>query len=189
MRHKFGTENGFFPKCATSVPKSFRSLRAQAKPTFTAHRRRASPPRPPFSIEAARSCGRAMEDGREPGEESGAGGGAPQRDPITDQTQAARMDGYFTRPAPGTRAPATQPPPGPRATAQRASSTRRGSGRVQVRHHHTESVSSVGMGDGRGYLSRKRVTDEYHRTSTVQTTSAPNQGLHREVRRDLHASN
>ena len=28
----------FFPKCATSVPESFRSPRSQAKSTFTAHR-------------------------------------------------------------------------------------------------------------------------------------------------------
>ena len=64
-RHKIVTNNGFLPKCITSLPDLF-----TPKPKFALQRTRggAAPHHPhPFSIEAARPRGRTMEAGKEPG--------------------------------------------------------------------------------------------------------------------------
>ena len=57
-----------------------------------------------------------MEDDREATGEPGAGGGKPKRVPVTSETQAGNMRGFFPPLPLGERAPSALPPPGPKAS-------------------------------------------------------------------------
>ena len=118
MRHKFATETGPFPKCATSVLEGFRIPRSQAKIRLYSAPEARCTSSPSFFYRGGTSRGRAMEDGKEPVVGKGDGDGKSKRVAITDQTQAGSMMGLFTTLPPGTKPAAVMAPPGPKATAQ-----------------------------------------------------------------------
>ena len=98
MRHKFVTENAPLRCLKTPDPVALKRNPPLQRTEGALHLLTLL-----FLSGRRGSCDNAMEDGREPEEELGDGGGARQRVTITEQTQAGQMDGYFRRLAPGTR--------------------------------------------------------------------------------------
>ena len=101
MRLKFITENGPFPKCATSVLESIRTPRSQAKIHLYSAPEARCTYSPSFFYRGGTSRGRAMEGDQEPAGEAGAGDGKLKRVTITDKTQVGNMKGFFPQPVPG----------------------------------------------------------------------------------------
>ena len=118
MRHRFATENVIFRSAPLRCLKAFRIPRSQAKIRLYSAPEARCTSSPSFFYPGGTSRGRAMEDGREPAGESGAGDGQPKRGADTDKTQAGNIEGFFLKLPPGTKAPSAPPPPGPKAAAQ-----------------------------------------------------------------------